>query len=157
MDHTYLHFDVVWDWPNFGHEMGASNYMGCAGYWGLANPQYTGVYYPNSKTKIESIGDGTSNTIAFGETLGGSFTNRDFRLTWMGAGSMPTAHGLPTDADAHWNTFSSRHSGIVQFGFCDGSVRPIAKGLTSGAGWYNFVYASGANDGMVIDFSTLGQ
>jgi prepilin-type N-terminal cleavage/methylation domain-containing protein len=156
-DHTYFAFTIVWDWPNFGHEMGASNYIGSAGYWGLANPQYTGVYYPNSKTKIDSISDGTTNTIAFGETLGGMSVNRDFRLTWMGAGSMPTAHGLPTDANAQWYTFSSRHSGIVQFGFCDGSVRPIAKGLTSGAGWYNFVYASGANDGMVIDFSVLGQ
>ena len=158
MDHTYLHFDVVWDWPNFGHEMGATNYIGCAGRWGLQIPQYTGVYYQNSKTKIDSISDGTTNTIAFGETLGGMFVNRDFRLTWMGAGSMPTAHGLPTDADAHWNTFSSRHSGIVQFGFCDGSVRPIRKGLTSpSAGINNFIYASGANDGQVIDFSVLGQ
>jgi prepilin-type processing-associated H-X9-DG protein len=115
------------------------------------------VYYPNSKTKIESISDGTANTIAFGETLAGMFVNRDFRLTWMGAGSMPTAHGLPTDDNAHWYTFSSRHSGIVQFGFCDGSVRPLAKGLTSGAGINNFVYASGANDGRVIDWSVLGQ
>jgi hypothetical protein len=45
----------------------------------------------------------------------------------------------------------------VQFGFCDGSVRPICKGLTSGACYNNFIYASGANDGKVIDFSVLGQ
>jgi hypothetical protein len=46
----------------------------------------------------------------------------------------------------------------VQFAFCDGSVRPIAKGLTSPSdGWVYFIYASGANDGKVIDFSVLGQ
>jgi len=149
--------DYVWDWPSFGHEMGASNYIGSAGYLGLAYPQYTGPYYQNSKTKIESIGDGTSNTIAFGETLAGRFNHRDFRLSWMGAGSLWTAGGLPTDDRVQWYSFSSRHSGIVQFGFCDGSVRPIRKGLTSGVGYNNFVYASGANDGKVIDFSVLGQ
>jgi prepilin-type N-terminal cleavage/methylation domain-containing protein len=153
-----IYYDFVWDWPNFGHEMGASNYIGSAGYFGLSSPQYTGPYYQNSKTKIESIGDGTSNTIAFGETLAGNATNRDFRLSWMGAGSMPTGNGLPNDARAGWFNFSSRHSGIVQFGFCDGSVRPIRKGLTSpGAGYDNFIYASGANDGKVVDFSVLGQ
>src|SRR5262249_28613464 len=104
-----------------------------------------------------SIGDGTSNTIGFGETLGGRTRNRDYRWAWMGAGSLPTAWGLPNDTDAGFYTFSSRHPGVVLFAFCDGSVRPIAKGQTSGAGYSNFVYASGANDGRVIDFSILGQ
>jgi prepilin-type N-terminal cleavage/methylation domain-containing protein len=154
-----IRLDIVWDWPNFGHELGAANYLGCAGYRGpYVSPQYSGVYYQNSKTKIESIGDGTSNSIAFGETLAGSFNNRDFRMSWMGSGSMPTAWGLPQDDGARWYTFSSRHSGIVQFSFCDGSVRPFAKGLTSpSAGYDNFIYATGANDGKVIDFSVLGQ
>src|SRR5262249_42400818 len=115
-----------------------------------------GVYYQNSKTKIESIGDGTSNTIAFGETLAGNSIKRDFRLTWMGSGSMPTASGL-SQTTSNWYQFSSRHSGVVQFGFCDGSVRPIRKGLTSGDGYNNFIHASGANDGKVIDFGTLRQ
>jgi prepilin-type N-terminal cleavage/methylation domain-containing protein/prepilin-type processing-associated H-X9-DG protein len=154
----YINGDYVWDWPNFGHEMGATNYIGCSGYLGPYNATYQGVYYQNSKTKIESISDGTSNTIAFGETLGGTFTNRNFRLSWMGAGSMPTAWGLRSDANVNWYTFSSRHSGVVQFAFCDGSVRPIAKGQTSpSTGYNNYIYASGANDGRVIDFSTLGQ
>src|SRR5262249_52986117 len=120
--------------------------------------QYSGPYYQNSKTKIESIGDGTSNTIAFGETLGGKPINRDFRLSWMGAGSLPTFNGTFNDDRAGWYNFGSRHSGVVLFGFCDGSVRPIAKGLTSpSTGWNNVIYASGANDGRVIDFSVLGQ
>src|SRR5262249_963461 len=89
-----LGFDYVWDWPNFGHERGAANYLGCAGYLGPYNTTYQGVYYQNSMTRLESISDGTSNTIAFGETLGGRAGNRDFRLTWMGASSLPTAYGL---------------------------------------------------------------
>src|SRR5262249_31929234 len=28
------YIDYVWDWPNFGHEMGPSNYVSCAGYLG---------------------------------------------------------------------------------------------------------------------------
>jgi prepilin-type processing-associated H-X9-DG protein len=148
----------VWDWPNFGHEMGAANYLGCAGYYGPYDATYQGVFYQNSKTSLGSISDGTSNTIAFGETLGRNIVDTRLRLTWMGASSLPTRWGLPTDANAYWYHFSSRHSGIAQFAYCDGSVRPIAKGLTyPGAGYNNFVYASGANDGKVIDFSVLGQ
>jgi prepilin-type N-terminal cleavage/methylation domain-containing protein/prepilin-type processing-associated H-X9-DG protein len=157
--------DYVADYPNFGHEMGAANYIACAGYLGnstynATTTQYQGPYYQNSKTKIESIADGTSNTIAFGETLAGNPNARDFRLTWMGAGSMPTAWGLPTDTGARWYTFSSRHGGVVNFGFCDGSVRPMTKGQTgnfTNPGYANYVAASGANDGKVIDFSVLGQ
>jgi prepilin-type processing-associated H-X9-DG protein len=148
-----IYIDYVLDVSGFGDEMGGSNYIANAGYLGPWVPQYTGPYYQNSKTKITAITDGTSNTIAFGETLAGTFTNRNFRLTWMGAGSMPTAWGLPTDSSVNWYNFSSKHSGVVNFGFCDGSVRPIRKG----ADFANFVYASGAMDGKVIDFSALGQ
>ncbi len=154
--------DYVYDWPNFGHEMGASNYIGCAGYLG-DNPsataaKYKGIFYANSKTKITDITDGTSNTIAFGETLGGTFYgSRDFRLAWMGAGAMPTAWGLPTDQNARWYRFSSKHSGIVQFGFADGSVRGLRKGATSGTAYNAYIAASGMNDGVVIDFSQIGN
>ena len=48
-------------------------------------------YYRNSKTTLQSISDGTSNTIAFGETLAGNAVTRDFRLSWMGAGMLPAA------------------------------------------------------------------
>jgi hypothetical protein len=158
--------DTVWDWPNFGHEMGAANYIGCAGYAGMGpnRPDLAGPYYANSKTRIESIGDGTSNTIAFGETLGGvggKPTNRVSRLSWMGAGSLMTMYGLPNEGAPY--TFGSRHSGVVMFGFCDGTVRPIRTGFSypqdnfNNAVYANFIYASGANDGQVIDSSLLGQ
>jgi prepilin-type N-terminal cleavage/methylation domain-containing protein/prepilin-type processing-associated H-X9-DG protein len=146
--------DYVYDVPGFGHEMGASNYIGCAGYLGDANATYKGIYYANSRTKLTDITDGTSNTIAFGETLAGTdVPPRDFRLTWMGAGAMPTAWGLATSGNARWYRFSSRHTGVVQFGFADGSVRGITKGAPNGP----FVQASGMQDGTVIDFGQLGQ
>src|SRR5262245_32562171 len=76
------YIDYVLDVPQFGHEMGPSNYISCAGYLGdnTQSPpndpnrgansiKYKGIYYANSKTKIPGIRDGTSNTIAFGETL----------------------------------------------------------------------------------------
>jgi prepilin-type N-terminal cleavage/methylation domain-containing protein len=154
------YIDYVWDWPGYGHEMGASNYVACAGRLGQADPTYTGAYYANSKTKLSQISDGTSNTIAFGETLAGNTVPaRQFRLSWMGAGSMGTVYGLsatPRRADA-WS-FGSQHGNIVQFGFCDGSVRAITKGAVSGTTAYNnYIYASGANDGKIIDFGQLGQ
>jgi prepilin-type N-terminal cleavage/methylation domain-containing protein len=154
------YIDYVYDIPNFGHEMGPSNYVSCAGYKGddtssATSVKYKGIYFANSKTKITGIRDGTSNTIAFGETLAGNPGARDFRLTWMGAGSMGTIYGLVTannDGGGAWK-FSSNHTGIVQFAFQDGSVRPITTSV-SGA---MFVAAGGMNDGVVLDYSNLGQ
>jgi prepilin-type N-terminal cleavage/methylation domain-containing protein len=149
----YLYIDFVWDWPGFGHEMGPANYIGCAGYFGQSlSPQYCGPYYQNSRTKITDILDGTSNTFGFGETLGGTAppAARDFRLSWMGAGSMPTGFGLSSTPD--WYQFSSKHKAVVQFAFCDGSVH----GILNSANFSNFVYASGMRDSKVIDWSTLG-
>jgi prepilin-type N-terminal cleavage/methylation domain-containing protein/prepilin-type processing-associated H-X9-DG protein len=148
--------DYVYDWPGFGHEMGASNYIGNGGWGGIDIPQLQGPYTQNSKTTLQSISDGTSNTIGFGETLAGTSVARNYRLTWFGAGSMPTAWGLPTSATSDWVNFSSNHAGgIVQFVYCDGSVRGIRNGLTSGAGYNMFIYASGMRDGQVVDFSQL--
>src|SRR5262249_27413169 len=66
---TSIWIDYVWDYPGYGHEMGPSNYIASAGRLGLGDPTYTGIYYQNSKTKVTSITDGTSNTITFAETL----------------------------------------------------------------------------------------
>jgi prepilin-type N-terminal cleavage/methylation domain-containing protein len=170
------YIDYVWDWPGFGHEMGPSNYVSCAGYMGdntLPSPfppsdprydpnlvansiKYKGIYYANSKTRITAIRDGTSNTFAFGETLAGNPAARDFRLTWMGGGCMATLYGLAQtgadDSRAAWK-FSSNHTGIVQFAFQDGSVRPVTTSVPGPL----FVAASGMNDGDVLDYSQLGQ
>lgn len=153
---------------------GLGNYIGCTGYLGdNAGPsgvpgaaQFKGIFYRNSKTKIGDITDGASNTIAFGETLGGQSKNRDFALTWFGAGAMPTAWGLApvvaqditqtppvTTTDVRWYQFSSRHPGIINFAFADGSVRPISQATQNAVYWA----ASGMADGTPYNFSDLGQ
>jgi prepilin-type N-terminal cleavage/methylation domain-containing protein/prepilin-type processing-associated H-X9-DG protein len=152
-----LWIDYVYDGSFFtnswGSEWGRTNYIACAGYLGQDDDAiYSGIYYRNSTTKIVAITDGTSNTIAFGETLAGTSTGvRDFALTWFGAGAMPTAWGLSSSPD--WYQFSSRHTNIVNFAFGDGSVRPIS--VT--ANFTQFVYAGGAADGQVVIWSQLGQ
>jgi prepilin-type N-terminal cleavage/methylation domain-containing protein len=152
--------DFIADVPHFGHELGASNYIANAGYLGSDTSatavKYIGPYYQNSQTKMVEILDGTSNTIAFGETLGGAGPpqQRNFRMSWMGAGNMPSAWGLPDPPQ--WYSFGSKHTAVVQFGFCDGSVRGIRKGI-SGNAQTNFIYASGMVDGQIVDFSQLGN
>jgi prepilin-type N-terminal cleavage/methylation domain-containing protein/prepilin-type processing-associated H-X9-DG protein len=146
-------------------DYGLTNYIGCTGYLGdNANPSaggrstssfansYKGIYYRNSRTKIAEVTDGTSNTIAFGETLGGNLSaQRDFALTWFGSGAMPTAWGLSATPDFY--QFSSKHPGIINFGFADGSVRQIS--VT--ANYNMFQSVAGMGDGSIIDWSQLGQ
>jgi prepilin-type processing-associated H-X9-DG protein len=174
-DFIWLESGAIWaDWildvPGFGHEVGRTNYIGCAGWAGDLPLPYTGInvrgiYTRNSNTKVGDIADGTSNTIAFGETLGGNGglagQPRDAVLSWFGSSQLPTAWGLGpaggTSATGQaypgWFQFSSKHAGVVNFAFADGSVRPI----TRAADYSNFVYASGMADGVVVDFTALGQ
>jgi len=181
-----LWIDYVYDLPNFGHDLGASNYAGNAGTFGDAPTAglFKGPYHANSKTKMVEIQDGTSNTIAFGETLGGLQSSpRDYRLSWMGSGALTTYLGIPPEvrtgvtyggggsiSSGPWY-WSSRHTGVVQFGFCDGSVRSLRKGISrTPAGtavtpdptkWspdsLAFQRAAGMNDGGVVDFGQLGN
>jgi prepilin-type N-terminal cleavage/methylation domain-containing protein len=154
-------YDFVNDVPGFGHEMGATNYMGCAGYIGPSY-SYCGPYYQNSKTRIADILDGTSNTFGFGESLGGASPPypRENRLTWMGSGGMPLAWGLGNNKNNNTGNvttlpyqFSSKHTGVVQFARCDGSVSGVPRDANS----TNYFYAGGMNDGKVIDWTQLGQ
>jgi prepilin-type N-terminal cleavage/methylation domain-containing protein len=117
----------------------AGNYVGCAGglgaFTGLANDSfllYPGIYYPASKTKFGDVSDGLSNTLAFGETLGGNGRTRDWGLAWFGAGSMPVAWGLQSWENSQWYTFSSKHTGgMIQFAMGDGSVRGLRVGISA--------------------------
>jgi prepilin-type N-terminal cleavage/methylation domain-containing protein/prepilin-type processing-associated H-X9-DG protein len=164
--------DFVWDQPGFGHELGGTNYIANAGYIGpdvsasLSNQfdstatRYVGPYYQNSKTKLQAISDGTSNTIAFGETLTSNDIIRRFRLSWMGSGSNASAWGLRSGGTTnpnspnfinHHNYFSRHAGGIIQFGYCDGSVRSTRNS----ADYANFIFATGMRDGQVVNFSTL--
>jgi hypothetical protein len=142
--------------------LGRTNYTASAGALGntTATPWVTwrGPYYVNSKTKYTDIIDGTSNTIGFGEMLGGSGgATRDFVASWMGAGALPTAWA--TIDPAQWYSFGSRHEMIVLFGRCDGSVFAARKVGTAtdwySSRWYNFQYAAGMSDGQVVNADNL--
>ncbi len=144
---------------------GRTNYMANAGSLGNVTNYAPYDKYPGpfavtntqtivSKTNIVSITDGTSNTFCFGESFGGNYPGtRDFVVSWMGAASLPVAWGLPNTAG--WYSYGSAHTGVVQFGMCDGSVRSIRK--FSGAStdwfstaWYDFQRLGGMRDGEVI-------
>jgi prepilin-type N-terminal cleavage/methylation domain-containing protein/prepilin-type processing-associated H-X9-DG protein len=139
--------------------LGRTNYIGVTGYLGMVYPYfYPGVFCNRSSVSLAQIAnqDGTSNTLMFGEALGDADTGtRNFSLTWMGCGALPTAWGLPTGASSGWFAFGSKHSGVVQFCYADGSVRPAQKGTVNSPGYDNFVFAGGWRDGMVVDFSTF--
>jgi len=144
--------------------LGKTNYTASAGTLGKSGnsfwDQWTGPYYTDSRVKIGAIPDGTSNTFGFGEILGGTVPNRDFNASWMGAGSLPTAWG--TIEPPQWYSFGSRHTGIVLFGYCDGSVRIVRKiGASTDwytTRWYNAcAYAAGTSDGSVVDSSQFGN
>jgi prepilin-type N-terminal cleavage/methylation domain-containing protein len=144
------------------NQLGRTNYCGVGGA-SLGNgfmANYTGILGMSTSTRITEIVDGSSNTLLFGETLGGaSLGQRDFALTWMGAGSLTTAYELQDPAT--WYNFSSRHTAVVQFAFGDGSVRPITKvGPNTNwfsSRWYAFQNAGGMADGQTNDDTQLGQ
>jgi len=180
-----IYIDYVLPTPGFGADLGATNYIGNGGMQATltnnpAAPQYVGPYITNSKTKLTDISDGTSNTISFGETLGGNAppSTRTFAFTWMGSAFMcgylctdpnysgtipnPPAPAAPNGAFM----YGSQHTGIVQFAMCDGSVRAIRKGIpryltaaqviagmTPPADALAFVQLCGMKDGQVINQS----
>jgi len=118
-----------------------------------------------------TVQDGTSNTLMFGEGLGGTATGaRDRAWSWMGVGSMVTYYGLsktpPAEnpSTAHYR-FGSRHASGVQFAFGDGSTRNIRFGETAkvpaklsadkGTDWVVLQQLAGRKDGLNFDTSAL--
>jgi prepilin-type N-terminal cleavage/methylation domain-containing protein len=127
---------------------GLTNYVpigGCTNLWtGTVTPGTTSAFYAaregvfaaaSGATRIETqvrlvaITDGTSNTLAFGEYLGG-FSGPNFQgprrtaLAWMGANAFPTYFTGRNSTDAHFS-MNSRHTGIINYAFADGSIRSL--------------------------------
>jgi prepilin-type processing-associated H-X9-DG protein len=93
-----------------------------------------------------------SDTAMFGEYLGDSDTGpRQYAAAWMGVGALGTFAGLGTGAASGPFTFASKHGGVVQFGFADGSVR----GLRKNADYSNYVWATGWHDGQEVNFDAI--
>jgi prepilin-type N-terminal cleavage/methylation domain-containing protein/prepilin-type processing-associated H-X9-DG protein len=128
------YLDYVYNVNGFGQQMGASNYIGSGGN-PLSTNGYAGVYAANTPTRVVNVtaADGTSNTIAFGEVAQGQYGGSNFRMTWMGAGTMSVLYGLPASSAVgsfHPWQFSSKHGNFCNFAFCDGSVRPISSSVS---------------------------
>jgi prepilin-type N-terminal cleavage/methylation domain-containing protein len=146
---------IAWGDTTFGK----TNYIGIAGYLGLTGDTYRGVFSNRTKNTLGAMPDGTSNTLMFGEYAthgppGSGWGN--VVPAWLDAGMFPTAWGLvaPTTLpNPYWYQLSSFHTGLVQFANCDGSVRKIRYVGNSGTNWVNYVYASGIQDGQVVNDS----
>ncbi len=112
-----------------------SNYVGMFGTFELENAPYNGdgMFYGNSRIKFGDVTDGLSNTLMVGERssrLGGSL--------WQG--NIPEAaepharilgvadHG-PNDPHAHFEDFSSYHTGGVNFMRADVSVSFVSDNI----------------------------
>jgi prepilin-type processing-associated H-X9-DG protein len=136
--------------------------------------QWAGVFTNRSSISLVQVtsGDGTSNTLMFGDYLGDADAGiRNFAMSWMGAGAFCTAFGLPT-GPGPLNTlangvlfgvnndgidaFGSKHTGVVQFCYADGSVRALLKGpVPYNTPFYNYVRASAWGDGLQVDWSQI--
>jgi len=143
-----------WIW----NPMPVTNYVAAAG--GVAKgydpawDRFNGIYSFNSKTPVSSIRDGTSNTVAFGETLMGSpVGHRDWQALWPAGYCMPSAWGIQpplTSSHHQFLQYSSKHTGgIVNFGFADGSVHSINPSIDK----QTLIYITGMSDQTVVDFS----
>jgi prepilin-type N-terminal cleavage/methylation domain-containing protein/prepilin-type processing-associated H-X9-DG protein len=147
--------------------LGRTSYMGVAGsaasgthpFWS----RYEGIFTNRSQTRLSDIIDGTSNTLLFGEITSLIDGVRVNNATWMGFGAQRTLFGMrPPPLGTHG--FNSRHPGVVQFCFADGSVRPLRFGGTywdgaelapASSDWWVLQQLAGMRDGAVPDTSAL--
>jgi len=152
--------------------MGRSNYIGVGGDWRYPSATVSGDYHGlltwQSKNSIGRVPDGTSNTMLYGEMVGGY-------IVWGGSGGIPDGWASPSWSSGFnytafgacpgsggnncsatnpgkgfsFGTFDSMHAGNrINFAFADGSVRPIDPALAFAV----FDAIAGANDGQVVTF-----
>jgi prepilin-type processing-associated H-X9-DG protein len=145
------------------------------------NQPYEGVYTSRSAWSQGQIAalDGTSNTLMYGESCGrqgvdgnGNLNDNVFDKAWL-CSALPTHHGLNARRDpatgawvedqgqrAYYYAFSSNHGALVQFAFCDGSVRALNStntydNSTPSPEWTMLQQLAGVRDGQVVDFSKM--
>jgi len=130
--------------------------------------QYAGIFWYGQKTKIVGIQDGASNTILVGEysdsnvdfgtgnvltgECASTFAGGQIYTYWPirnGANAVPCVGGVGAGDQRPcylWYKFSSKHTGVTQFAFGDGSVRAIRNNID----YTTYVVMGGMSDGVVL-------
>jgi prepilin-type N-terminal cleavage/methylation domain-containing protein len=112
-----------------------NHYAPVAGDWYFDGGRYRGLFHYNTRYRLSTVTDGTSNTLMFGEIAGGQILfdgapGPEMSVLSLPIGGLYTTDGLEDQTDyARANTgpsrFGSRHFGLIQFAFADGSVRSL--------------------------------
>ena len=140
-----------------------SNYRGVAGPYTyptlVAELDFGGVFFQNSKVRIADVTDGTSNTLVIGECMYDEKTGK-IACIWAGMGGYSGVNTIRTSDVMWWvdattaqvngtapQAFSSRHAGGAFFGFCDGSVRFFRNGADPD----KIRFLAGRADGQVVN------
>lgn len=157
-----------------------TNYLPSAGTLGKVAPtsaiqsfyaQHEGVFVDEVANSVPKISDGTSNTIFFGEYLGG-FTGtgtsgaRKIAFSWVGSNGFPSYYSI-TNPNT-WQSYYSNHTAICNFAFGDGSVRSLSTGNTLPVtatditgntlpAWKTLQSMTGKADGDVITPGVIGN
>lgn len=145
--------------------LGRSNYVGMAGYYAKSiypqNEGYLTYCATPSAGKKVMVPDGSSNTVIFGEYAGGfvgwggsgGIQSGTTGWSWSGGCAVsgfgsPYAGSASSSTTSNYSVFNSQHTAIVNFAFGDGSVRPLRSGMD----FSTWVYMTGINDGIVVNF-----
>jgi prepilin-type N-terminal cleavage/methylation domain-containing protein/prepilin-type processing-associated H-X9-DG protein len=145
-----------WDGPTQNQ---TTNNVATNGVFPLSNNWLVGGTGFRNGFRIADISDGLSNTLMIGEkhvpfnmygdvnSRDGAAYNGDKATSFVGASATNLPAKGPTDTRT--GCFGSSHSGVVQFVFCDGSVKALNNSIQGS------VYANLANrlDGNVVDAS----
>jgi prepilin-type N-terminal cleavage/methylation domain-containing protein/prepilin-type processing-associated H-X9-DG protein len=132
-----------------------SNYLFSTGYttdysddWANIPRRYRGAFGNNGATAVGRVSDGTSNTIAIGESLQQMHAYSTVFGPYWGSGTHTSVHGWgwangtqpnypygpcapnPSEKCTYAWGFSSNHTGTTNFVFLDGSVRGIADSVS---------------------------